>query len=95
MLGIDRFSGRAAAAGVVVIVVIFGAPPTAGGILAESFPGVPFPPIRCPGRRFGVVLKIWVSLPKWPSKEKFPQHKDKIPNYFFGGNFAAPGADFR
>ena len=35
------------------------------------------------------------SLLKWPSKEKFPQNKDKFPNYFFGGNFAAPGADFR
>ena len=23
------------------------------------------------------------------------QHKDKLPNYFFGGNFAAPGTDFR
>jgi|OM-RGC.v1.031709087 hypothetical protein len=25
------------------------------------------------------------SFAKWPSKEKFPQHKDNIPNYFFGG----------
>ena len=33
--------------------------------------------------------------PKWPSKEKNPYIKYKIPNYFFGGNFAAPGADFR
>ena len=36
-----------------------------------------------------------VSLPKWPSKEKTSQIKDKIPNYLCGGNFAAPGADFR
>ena len=39
MLGIDRFSGRAAAAGVVVIIVIFRGAPTAGGILAKSPPG--------------------------------------------------------
>ena len=35
------------------------------------------------------------SLLKWPSKEKFPQDNDKLPNYFFEGNFAAPGAYFR
>ena len=64
MLGIGRFSGRAAAAIVVIVVVV-------------------------------VVISLFFSLLKWPSKEKFPNIKDKILNYFFGGNFAAPGADFR
>ena len=38
---------------------------------------------------------VVVSLPNYTSKEKFPQHKDEIPKYFFGGDVAAPGADFR
>ena len=39
MLGIDRFSGRAAAAGVIIVDIIFRGAPTAGGILAKSPPG--------------------------------------------------------
>ena len=47
MLGIGRFSGRAAAAGVIIIAVIFRGAPTAGGILAKSPPGrvSPDPPV--------------------------------------------------
>ena len=39
MLGIGRFSGRAAAAGVVSVAIIFRGAPTAGRILAKSPPG--------------------------------------------------------
>ena len=41
------------------------------------------------------LLLLFFSLLKWPSKDKKPQNNEQFPNYFFGGNFAAPGDDFR
>ena len=97
MLGIGRFSGRAAAASVVVVIIFSllkwpskeKLPQNKEKIQNYFFGGISLP-------RETILGSIQSAcLLKWPSKEKFPQHKDSFPNYFFGVNFAAPGAGFR
>ena len=94
MLGIDRFSGRAAAAIIIIIVVFFRGAPPPRGILAKS-PAGRLSPDSLPREPILGSIKSALLCRNGPPKKSSPQNKDKFPNYFFGGNFAAPGADFR
>ena len=76
MLGIDRFSGRAAAAGVVSVDILFRGAPTAGGILAESPTGRRSPD-SLPRGPMLIGIKSGLLCRNGPPKKRPPKSKKK------------------
>ena len=76
MLGIDRFSGRAAAAIIVVVVIIFRGAPPPRGILAKS-PAGRLSPDSLPREPILGSIKSGLLCRNGPPKKRPPKSKKK------------------